>query len=81
RRDCILEGLVDFACETSAIVARGLDGQTRCFPIGLNDHRDGILRTTTVPSALPADIQATVERFGIALAHGLDLVGLVALEM
>jgi 5-(carboxyamino)imidazole ribonucleotide synthase len=81
RRECILEALVDFACETSAIVARGLDGQTRCFPIGLNDHRDGILRTTTVPSGLPAETQAIAERFGIELAHGLDLVGLVALEM
>ena len=48
-RDCILEALVDFACETSAIVARGLDGQTRCFPTGLNDHRDGILRASSAP--------------------------------
>jgi len=81
RRECILEALVDFACETSVIVARGLDGQTRCFPIGLNDHRDGILRATTVPSGLPAETLATAERFGIELARGLDLVGLVALEM
>ncbi len=81
RRECILEGLVDFACETSVIVARGLDGEARCFPIGLNDHRDGILRTTTVPSGLSAEVQATAERFGLALARGLDLVGLVALEM
>jgi 5-(carboxyamino)imidazole ribonucleotide synthase len=81
RRECILEALVDFACETSAIVARGLDGQTRCFPIGVNDHRDGILRTTTVPSGLPAETAATVERYGVELARGLDLVGLVALEM
>ena len=81
RRECILEALVDFSCETSAIVARGLDGQVRCFPTGINVHRDGILRTTTVPSILPADLQATVERYGVALANGLDLVGLVALEM
>ena len=81
RRDCILEALVDFQCEISAIVARGLDGATRCFPIGLNDHRDGILRTTTVPAGLPNDPLATAERFGVRLACGLDLVGLVALEM
>src|SRR6187455_319329 len=55
RRECILEALVDFDCEVSAIVARGLDGATRCFPIGVNSHRDGILRTTTVPSGLPAE--------------------------
>jgi 5-(carboxyamino)imidazole ribonucleotide synthase len=81
RRECILETLVDFLCEISVIVARGLDGATRTFPIGLNDHRDGILRTTTVPSGLPAGTLAAAERFGMELARGLDLVGLVALEM
>lgn len=81
QRECILEALVDFDCEVSAIVARGLDGTTRCFPIGLNAHRDGILRTTTVPSGLSAETLAAAERFGVELAKGLDLVGLVALEM
>jgi 5-(carboxyamino)imidazole ribonucleotide synthase len=81
RRECILEALVDFQCEVSAIVARGLDGQTRCFPIGLNEHRDGILRTTTVPSGLPPGILAEARRLGEQLATSLDLVGLVALEM
>jgi 5-(carboxyamino)imidazole ribonucleotide synthase len=81
RRECILEAMIDFRCEVSAIVARGLDGTTRCFPIGINGHRDGILRTTTVPADLPPETLATAERFGVALATGLDLVGLVALEM
>ena len=81
RRHCILESLVDFQCEISAIVARGLDGTTRCFPIGLNDHRDGILRTTTVPSGLPETVLARAERLGVQLAQSLELVGLVALEM
>src|SRR5690349_23033646 len=81
RPECILEALVDFQCEVSAIVARSLSGEARCFPIGLNDHRDGILRTTTVPSGLPAKILAEAERLGIQLANSLELVGLVALEM
>jgi len=81
RRECILESLVDFECEISAIVARSLGGETRCFPIGLNDHRDGILRTTTVPSGLPAATLGEAERLGVQLASSLELVGLVALEM
>jgi 5-(carboxyamino)imidazole ribonucleotide synthase len=81
RRECILEALVDFQCEVSAIVARGLDGTTRCFPIGLNEHRDGILRTTTVPSGLPEAVLGRAEKLGVQLAESLDLVGLVALEM
>ncbi len=81
RRECILETVVDFICEISIIVARGLDGSTRPFPIGLNEHKDGILRATTVPSGLPAGTLATAERYGLRLAESLDLVGLVALEM
>jgi 5-(carboxyamino)imidazole ribonucleotide synthase len=81
KRECILEALVDFQCEVSAIVARSLGGETRCFPIGLNDHRDGILRTTTVPSGLPATTLKEAERLGMQLANSLELVGLVALEM
>jgi len=81
KRECILEALVDFQCEVSAIVARSLGGETRCFPIGLNDHRDGILRTTTVPSGLPAATLKEAERLGVQLANSLELVGLVALEM
>ncbi|MBN9490276.1 MAG: 5-(carboxyamino)imidazole ribonucleotide synthase [Alphaproteobacteria bacterium] len=81
RRECILEALVDFQCEVSAIVARGLDGQACCFPIGLNDHRDGILRTTVVPCGLPPAVQMAAEQSGLQLAESLSLVGLVALEM
>jgi 5-(carboxyamino)imidazole ribonucleotide synthase len=81
RRECVLEALVDFQCEVSAIVARGLDGETKCFPIGRNEHRDGILRTTHVPSGLDDAVLKKAEAFGIKLAESLDLVGLVALEM
>jgi len=80
-RDCILEAPVDFLCEISAIVARGLDGVARCFPIGRNEHRDGILRTTIVPSGLPPATLHQAESYGTRLAESLDLVGLVALEM
>jgi len=80
-RDCILEAPVDFLCEISAIVARGADGGTRCFPIGRNEHSDGILRATTVPSGLPPHTLREAERFGVKLAESLELVGLVALEM
>ena len=81
RRECVLEALVDFQCEVSAIVARSLDGTTKCFPIGRNEHRDGILRTTHVPSGLPDAVLEKAEAFGLKLARSLDLVGLVALEM
>ena len=80
--ECILEALIDFTCETSVIVARGPTGETRCFPIGINEHRDGILRTTTVPAdGLSRETTEAAERAGLKLAQSLDLVGLVALEL
>jgi 5-(carboxyamino)imidazole ribonucleotide synthase len=81
RRECVLEALVDFVCEISVIVARSLQGETRTFPIGVNEHRDGILRTTTVPADLGHETLGAADRFGVKLAQSLDLVGLVALEM
>jgi 5-(carboxyamino)imidazole ribonucleotide synthase len=81
KRECILEAMIDFVCETSVIVARGLNGQTRCFPIGINVHRDGILRTTNVPADLGRETQAAAESCGLKLANALELVGLVALEL
>src|SRR5262249_56009184 len=56
-------------------------GLERWCRIGLDGGRHGIWRTTTVRSGLPAGILATAKQFGLELAHGLDLVGLVALEM
>ena len=57
-----------------------MTAQTRCFPIGLNDHRDGILRTT--PSGrLPPRRQRRPSGSALQLAESLELVGLVALEM
>ena len=82
RRECILEALVDFACETSAIVARGLDGQTRCFPDRPErpSRRHPAHHDRAVGPAAPRRWRP-VERYGVELARGLDLVGLVALEM
>ncbi|WP_264817012.1 ATP-grasp domain-containing protein, partial [Gluconobacter kondonii] len=39
----VAEGMVDFACELSVMVARGTNGTTRCFDTVLNHHWHGIL--------------------------------------
>lgn len=80
-QSAILEGWVDFACEISAIVARGSDGATACFDIVENRHRDGILRTTVAPAAIPRHLAAEAAGLATRAAEALDLVGLLALEM
>jgi 5-(carboxyamino)imidazole ribonucleotide synthase len=79
--DAILEGLVAFEKEISVIVARGLDGDIRPYPVVENQHVDHILDTTTVPAAVSNVIAETARLIAITLAEALDLVGLLAVEM
>ena len=65
--------------ETGLNVLR--EGRDPAARIVENEHRDGILRTTTVPADLGHETLGTAERCGVKLAQSLDLVGLVALEM
>lgn len=80
-REVIVEGFVDFEAEASVIVARGLDGATRCFPPPRNVHRDGILHTSTIPGGFPADIVRQAEDIGRRAIEALDGVGLLCVEL
>ncbi len=77
----ILEGFVDFACEISAIVARGADGQASVFDIAENRHRDGILDLSLAPARIAPAIAAEAQRIALLVADRLGLVGLLAVEM
>ncbi len=79
--DCLLEGFIDFTCEISVIVARGLDGAVQSYVPVENRHAGHILRTTLVPAFLPAPLLAEAEAIARRLAEGLGLVGLMAVEM
>ena len=77
----ILEGFVSFSMEISVIVARGLDGQTLCYPPVENRHVNHILDTTIVPAPIPPAQAATAEEIARKMAEALDLVGLLAVEL
>jgi 5-(carboxyamino)imidazole ribonucleotide synthase len=76
----IYEGLVDFACEVSVILARGLDGQVRPFDVTRNVHLNGILHTATVPSAIGVDLQNEALQAAGIIAHALDHIGVLGVE-
>jgi 5-(carboxyamino)imidazole ribonucleotide synthase len=77
----ILEGLVDFACEVSVIVARGADGGMASFDTVENRHADGILDLTFAPARIPEETALAAQALGRRVAEALDLVGLLAVEM
>ena len=77
----ILEGFVDFSMEISVIAARGQDGAVACFDPGQNVHADGILRTTTVPAAIPARLTADAVLLAGRILNALDYVGVLGVEL
>lgn len=80
-KPAILEGFVRFTLEISVIVARGVDGQTLCYPPVENRHVNHILDTTIVPAAIPPALAAEAEDIARRMAEALDLVGLLAVEL
>ena len=77
----VLEGFVDFSCEISVIVARGRDGSVAAYDPGLNVHRDGILRTTTLPCGLPAGLVTDAVLIASRIVSALDYVGVMGVEL
>jgi 5-(carboxyamino)imidazole ribonucleotide synthase len=76
----VLEAFVPFACELSVIVARGVDGEMRTFPVGRNDHANHILDVTVLPFG-DEPVERAARELACAVAEALDLVGLLAVEM
>jgi len=76
----ILESFVHFEHEVSVVAARGLSGEVRAYDVVQNVHRDHILHTSTVPSALGPEACTEALRIAAAIANHLDYVGVFAVE-
>lgn len=77
----VLEGFIDFASEVSVIAARSLDGSVACFDPGQNVHEAGILRTTTVPAAIPPRLRTDAVLIASRIVTALDYVGVIGVEL
>ncbi len=75
------EAFVDFACELSVMVARGLDGTVRAFDTVQNRHRHHILDLTLAPAPVPPEVAAEAQALAVGIAEALSLVGLLGVEM
>ncbi|MFO0295233.1 MAG: 5-(carboxyamino)imidazole ribonucleotide synthase [Rhodospirillales bacterium] len=78
---CVLEAVVDFACEVSVIAARDLGGQVATYSTVENRHVHHILDETIAPAPVAPAIAAEAERIARRIAERLDVVGLIAVEM
>ena len=79
--ELILEAFVRFRMEISVVCARSPGGEIACFPVGENEHRGGILHSTVAPARISPQLAEEARRIACALAEGLEVVGLLAVEM
>jgi 5-(carboxyamino)imidazole ribonucleotide synthase len=77
----VCEQLVDFAYETSVILVRNTLGDVRIFEPGVNHHQNNILYQTIVDGSIPQQVVSHATTYAMKLAHALDVVGLLAVEM
>jgi len=76
----VLEKRIAFVSEASVICARTSVGETLCFPVQANVHRNGILDVTTIPAQLDPGVLTKAQEITSAIAAKLNVVGLITAE-
>lgn len=79
--DAILEGFVDFSMEISVIIARDEQGNMQSYCPVQNIHKHHILSETIAPAPIGQELRDRAEAMAHTIAQGLNLVGLLAIEM
>ena len=76
----VAERLVPLDAELSVIVVRGARGEVVTFDPARNEHVDGILHRSTVPSGLSAALEREARDAACRLARTLDYRGAMGVE-
>lgn len=79
-KPCVLERMLDLETEVSVIVARTASQMIRTFPVGENQHANGILDVTIVPARISSAVATKAQEMALELAERLDYVGVLAVE-
>jgi len=77
---CVLEEKIDLDKEISVILARNSKGESRCFPVAENEHRDGILHKTIVPASINEALSTQAQQAAVSLADAMNYCGVLAVE-
>lgn len=76
----LVEAFVSFETEVAQIVCRG-DREAVAYPLLRTEQRDHRCHAVTLPSGLPADVEARAAAVATASADVLGVRGLLAVEM
>ena len=77
----LVEELVDFTRELSQLVARRPSGESRTWPVVETVQEGGVCAEVLAPAPASAETLAEAARIGQAIAEGLGVTGVLAVEM
>ena len=78
----LVEELVDFSRELAQQVARRPSGEVRAYPVVETVQRGGVCAEVIAPAPHAAErLRDVAERVGVAIAQGLDVTGMLAVEL
>ena len=77
----IVESMVDFERELSALVVRGQDGDQRVYPVVENRHEAGILRLSVVPARIAGVVSEQAADLAMRAVRALNGVGVFCVEL
>ncbi|WP_208541920.1 ATP-grasp domain-containing protein, partial [Bartonella capreoli] len=77
---CILEEIVPFLSEISVLSARTKQGEHIFYDCPENQHKNGILHKSFVPSHIPLDVQKSAQEISLTVMNALDYVGVLCIE-
>jgi 5-(carboxyamino)imidazole ribonucleotide synthase len=81
KRRSVAEQALPLAMELSVMVARRSSGETIVYPPAVNHHERQILAWSVLPGELTPEVAREAERLAVAIADGLSLEGILAVEM
>ncbi len=79
----MLERFVDAQCELAVLVARGLDGDTRCYPVVEMVFREGVnaLEMLLSPARIAPELALAAQALAVRTVEALDGVGIFGVEL
>ncbi|WP_455476310.1 5-(carboxyamino)imidazole ribonucleotide synthase [Bartonella sp. B17] len=76
----ILEEIVPFISEISVLSARTLQGEFIFYDCPENQHQQGILHKTFLPSRVPLNVQKAAQEISVKVMEYLNYVGVLCIE-
>lgn len=76
----VYEQWIAYEREVSVMVARGAHGETACYPLGENRHREQILDITLVPAQVDDSVAEQAAEIAVKVAVAMDYRGIMGVE-